>query len=48
MNEVVHDAGRRADEIRPRVVDERAPVAEIYDLQKVYERIIELYFERIA
>lgn len=30
------------------MVDERAPVAEIYDLQKVYERIIELYFERIA
>ncbi len=30
------------------MVDERAPVAEIYDLQKVYERIIDLYFERIA
>ena len=30
------------------MVDERAPVAEIYDLQKVYERIISLYFERIA
>ena len=30
------------------MVDERAPVAEIYDLQKVYERIIELYFERLG
>ena len=30
------------------MVDERAPVAEIYDLQKVYERVIDLYFERIA
>ncbi|MDB5468839.1 MAG: succinyl-diaminopimelate desuccinylase [Caulobacter sp.] len=30
------------------MVDERAPVAEIYDLQKVYERIIGLYFERIS
>ncbi len=30
------------------MVDERAPVAELYDLQKVYERIISLYFERIA
>lgn len=30
------------------MVDERAPVAQIYDLQKVYERIIDLYFDRIA
>jgi succinyl-diaminopimelate desuccinylase len=30
------------------MVDERAPVAEIHDLQKVYERIIGLYFERIG
>jgi succinyl-diaminopimelate desuccinylase len=29
-------------------VDERAPVAEIYGLQKAYERIIELYFERLS
>jgi len=30
------------------MVDERAPVAEIYGLQKVYERIVELYFERLG
>ena len=30
------------------MVDERAPVAEIYGLQAVYERIIDLYFERIG
>ncbi len=30
------------------MVDERAPVAEIYALQTVYERIVELYFERIS
>ena len=30
------------------MVDERAPVAEIYALQKVYERIIDLYFERLG
>jgi succinyl-diaminopimelate desuccinylase len=30
------------------MVDERAPVAEIHDLQKVYEWIIGLYFERIG
>ncbi|MCE3289034.1 MAG: succinyl-diaminopimelate desuccinylase [Caulobacter sp.] len=30
------------------MVDERAPVAEIYDLQKVYERMIEIYFERLG
>jgi succinyl-diaminopimelate desuccinylase len=29
-------------------VDERAPVEEIFGLQKVYERIIELYFQRFA
>ncbi|RYF88965.1 MAG: succinyl-diaminopimelate desuccinylase [Caulobacteraceae bacterium] len=30
------------------MVDERAPVAEIQGLQKVYERIIDLYFERLG
>jgi succinyl-diaminopimelate desuccinylase len=29
-------------------VDERAPVQEIYDLQKVYERLVALYFEQIG
>jgi succinyl-diaminopimelate desuccinylase len=29
-------------------VDERAPVREIYGLQAVYERLIDLYFQRIA
>jgi succinyl-diaminopimelate desuccinylase len=30
------------------MVDERVPVAEIYALQTVYERIIDLYFERLG
>ena len=30
------------------MVDERAPVAEIYALQTVYERIVDLYFERLG